>query len=61
MSRDKGYLFDIYNACKLIIDFVGEVSEEEFEKDIMRQDAIIRRIEIIGEASNHLSDTLDVN
>lgn len=56
MSRDKSYIFDIFTACELILEFVSGVTYEKFQADIMRQDAIIRRIEIIGEASNNLSD-----
>jgi uncharacterized protein with HEPN domain len=61
MSRDKSYLFDIFSACELILEFVSGVTFKQFSADIMRQDAVIRRIEIIGEASNNLSDEFKEN
>ncbi len=56
MSRDKSLTFDIYHSCELILEFTANLAYDQFQIDIMRQDAIIRRIEIIGEASNNLSD-----
>ena len=56
MSRDKSLIFDIYHSCELILEFTADVTSDQFKDDIMRQDAIIRRIEIIGEASNNLSE-----
>ncbi|MBN2043445.1 MAG: DUF86 domain-containing protein [Anaerolineales bacterium] len=56
MTRDKSLIFDIHDACELILKFIEGVTFKQFEMDIMRQDAVIRRIEIIGEASNNLSD-----
>lgn len=56
MSKDKSHLFDIFHACELIEQFTKGVDLNSFQADVMRQDAIIRRIEIIGEASSNLSD-----
>ncbi len=58
MPRDKSSLIDILNACESIKKYSENKSPEEFFKDEMTQDAIIRKIEIIGEASNRLSDEL---
>ena len=55
MQKDDAYLLDILDACNLIIEFAKSVEYHDFEKDIMRQDAIIRRIEILGEATRRLS------
>jgi uncharacterized protein with HEPN domain len=35
---------------------VKDTSEADFRADTQKQDAVIRRIEIIGEATSHLSD-----
>lgn len=51
-----GRLRDIREACVLIEGYVAGVSPEEFFKATEKQDAVIRRIEIIGEATAHLSD-----
>ncbi|GAB4575804.1 MAG: DUF86 domain-containing protein [Anaerolineae bacterium] len=56
MPRDTGYLWDILNACQLILEFVRGMSREEFDQDIRTQDAVVRRIEIIGEAVRRLSE-----
>jgi uncharacterized protein with HEPN domain len=56
MPKDKSYLFDIFHACELIEQFTKGIDFNSFQADVMRQDAIIRRIEIIGEASSNLSD-----
>jgi uncharacterized protein with HEPN domain len=38
------------------VEYLEKISYEEFVKDTVVQDAVIRRIEIIGEASNRISD-----
>ena len=38
------------------MEYLEKISYEEFVKDTVVQDAVIRRIEIIGEASNRISD-----
>ena len=49
-------LRDIQNAARLIESYVRDVSPAEFPANIEKQDAIIRRIEIIGEATAHLTE-----
>lgn len=51
-----GRLRDIREACRLIESYVAGVALDEFFKDTEKQDAVIRRIEIIGEATAHLSE-----
>ena len=51
-----GRLQDILKAAKLIESYVAGTSEEEFRADSQKQDAVIRRIEIIGEATSRLSE-----
>jgi uncharacterized protein with HEPN domain len=50
-----GRLRDILNSARLIGGYVREVTAEEFQADTEKQDAVMRRIEIIGEATAHLS------
>ena len=50
-----GRLRDILNAARLITGYVKGVSQKEFATNTEKQDAVIRRIEIIGEATAHLS------
>ena len=49
-------LRDILNAARLIVSYVRDVSPTEFPANLEKQDAIIRRIEIIGEATAHLTE-----
>ena len=56
MQRDKGHLFDILEAARLALSYIEDKSLDTFLKDTQCQDAVIRRLEIIGEASRRLSD-----
>jgi uncharacterized protein with HEPN domain len=56
MPRDSEYLLDILEAARLAMTYVAEKTKEEFEADIQCQDAVIRRLEIIGEAARRVSD-----
>jgi uncharacterized protein with HEPN domain len=40
----------------LIENYISDISEEEFYKDSEKQDAILHRIQIIGEAAKHIPD-----
>jgi uncharacterized protein with HEPN domain len=56
--RDASALFDIFTQSQLIRDFVHGIVEGDFRHDAMRQMAIIRALEVIGEAVNRLSGAL---
>lgn len=57
MEADQlGRLQDIRTAAQLIASYVQGVAEADFRTNTQKQDAIIRRLEIIGEAAVHLSD-----
>ena len=49
------YLSHIVEAVTYIEDYVENLNEEEFLNDKKTQDAVIRNLEIIGEASNNIS------
>jgi uncharacterized protein with HEPN domain len=55
MQRDRGYLLDILEAARLAVSYVADSTKETFLQDTRRQDSVIRRIEIIGEASRRVS------
>jgi len=55
MSRDDTYLVDILESAKVALDYVSGKSWDEFYEDMQCQDAVLRRIEIIGEAARHIS------
>jgi uncharacterized protein with HEPN domain len=57
METDQlGRLRDILEAARLIGSYVKDTTETDFHADRQKQDAVIRRIEIIGEAAAHLTD-----
>lgn len=55
MSRDREALIDIVEAIKLILRYVEAVDFDTLATNIEKQDAILRRITIIGEATKRLS------
>ena len=52
MSKRKPdvYLQDILESIEHIQRFLDGVMEEEFYENVEKQDAVLRRLEIIGEA-----------
>jgi uncharacterized protein with HEPN domain len=48
-------LLDIFKAAKLALSYLEGETKEEFFKDTQCQDAVIRRLEIIGEAAGRVS------
>ena len=57
MEADQlGRLRDILEAARLIARYVANTSENAFLGDTQKQDAVIRRLEIIGEATAHLNE-----
>jgi len=54
-KTDSVYLQDILEAINKIQEFVKNTDFKHFEQDTMKQDAVIRRFEIIGEASSRLT------
>jgi uncharacterized protein with HEPN domain len=57
MENDQiGRLRDIHEACRLIGSYVAGITAARFFAETEKQDAVIRRIEIIGEATAHLSE-----
>ncbi len=44
------FLDDILDSIERIAEYVEDITEDGFESNIEKQDAVIRRIEIIGEA-----------
>jgi len=56
MSHDKAHLRDIVDSFELAIRYLGTQSREKLAADQQNLDAIIRRIEVVGEAAKRLSD-----
>jgi len=59
MKRDyRLYINDIKESITKIQEYLMNVSEEQFKADVKLQDAVIRRLEIIGEASRNIPRVL---
>lgn len=58
MRLDQAYLTDIVHNAELIMHFVAGVSREAFHHDEMRQMAVEKGIERIGEAMKHISEAI---
>ncbi|MFA6022697.1 MAG: DUF86 domain-containing protein [Candidatus Pacearchaeota archaeon] len=59
MKRDyKLFINDIRESIKQIEEYMKDISEEEFKKDKKLQDAVVRRFEIVGEASRNIPRAL---
>ncbi len=55
MSKDiKVYLDDILESIAHIENYTKKITENKFSKNIQLQDAVLRRLEIIGEAVKNI-------
>lgn len=52
------FLSDIKEAIKRIEDYIETINYETFLQDIKTQDAVVRNLEIIGEATKNVSQDL---
>ncbi len=55
MQRDAAYLRDIQESARLALAYLEGVDMEAFAGNTQLQDAVIRRVEIIGEAARRVS------
>lgn len=56
--RDQDFLGDIREAIQRIAAYTEGMTYEQFMKDSKTQDAVIRNLEVIGEATKNLSSRL---
>ncbi|MEK7813728.1 MAG: DUF86 domain-containing protein [Candidatus Desantisbacteria bacterium] len=54
--EDAAVIQDIKEAINRIIAYTSQMEYEDFQQDYKTQDAVIRNIEILGEAAKLLSD-----
>jgi uncharacterized protein with HEPN domain len=54
-DRQSGLLRDVLDSARLIESYLAGVSWEAFLADGEKQDAVLRRFEIVGEAASRLS------
>jgi uncharacterized protein with HEPN domain len=56
--RAPDYLGHLLQACDRILQYTSEMTHDQFMADSMVQDAVLRNIEILGEATRNLMDCL---
>jgi len=57
MSRDESlYLEDIQDACEKVLKFTAGMAYKDFVHDDLHFDAVVRNLEIIGEAAKNISE-----
>lgn len=54
-ERDRALIFDMMLAARDALDFVAGMDEQAFLASRLHQNAVIRSIEVIGEAAGKLS------
>ena len=52
------YLDDMIGFCQRVQTFTVGMTQDQFTKDVMRFDATVRNIELIGEAATHIPDSI---
>lgn len=60
-KSDLSYLEHIFERANKIISFTDGMTEDDFLKDEKTQSAVIRELEVIGEASKRISDEFKNN
>ena len=57
MQRDdSAFLLDMLLAARDAVRFASEVTQRQFEESRLRQNAIIKAVEIVGEAASRVSE-----
>jgi len=55
MKDDSIYIDHIIKSIDRILDYISGKDRESFEADLVTQDAVVRQLEIIGEATKRVS------
>jgi len=53
--KDKEFVLDMHQACRRILNYIENISFQEFLKSEEKQDAVTRNIEILGEAVKNIT------
>lgn len=55
---DRASILDVLESARIILKYVEGKTWSDFDADAQCQDAVVRRFEIIGEATGRISDEL---
>lgn len=58
MWRDDAWLLDMLQSGRKSLEYARGLTENQFATDNLRQDAILRQLTILGEASKKISNEL---
>jgi uncharacterized protein with HEPN domain len=53
--RDRDYLYDVWDAMDRILSYTRELDCDQFMQDKKTQDAVLRNLQVMGEAAKKLS------
>mgnify|MGYP000355140211 CR=1 FL=1 len=56
MSRDREFLFDIIESAERAVGCMGQRALDDFIGDPQCCDAVVRRLEVVGDASRRVSE-----
>ncbi|HEX2644086.1 MAG TPA: HepT-like ribonuclease domain-containing protein [Thermoanaerobaculia bacterium] len=56
MWRDDAHLLDMVIAARKVLRYASGIGAERFRQDEILQDAIVRNLQILGEAARKISD-----
>ena len=54
--RERDFLLDIEESINRILEYTAGMNWDEYLNDSKTQDAVVRNLEVIGEATKNLSD-----
>ena len=55
MWRDDAYVLDMLLAARKVLEFTEDIGWDRFQRDDLVQNAVMRQIQIIGEAARKIS------
>ena len=55
MERDHAYLLDMLLAARDAAEFSSQITYSQFENSRLHRNAILKAVEIVGEAASHVS------
>ena len=55
---DLEYLYDVKKSIELIKEYMNDTSQNEFKNNQEKQDAVVNRMNVIGEATKNLSQKI---
>lgn len=55
------FLDDMDNAIHRVLDFIQDMSYEEFLQDVKTQDAVLRNIQVLGDGATRIFPPKSVN